>query len=261
MPVLADAFAFVAGYGMRLMLVMQSKAQLRDPALYGPDKAAAILDNCGAEVVFGTKDLGLAKELSERLGYDTVEAYSRSGPRFWRLFRGNRLNVTASDQRRALLLPQEIMRLRPQEMVVLRPGLFPIRARRIRYYREKLFARLVLPPPEVPAIDIPVRMDRGSMTQAAAAPGPEPAPLSPKPKSARSRKGKPAQTAAASPAAAAAKTPMTPFQSDNLMASVFGTAVDLSAYSLEDGKAKAAELLDGLPTVSSLNRGARTAAG
>jgi hypothetical protein len=54
---------------------------------------------------------------------------------------------------------------------------------------------------------------------------------------------------------------MTPFQSDNLMASVFGTAVDLSAYGLEDGKAKAAELLDGLPTVSSLNRGARTAAG
>ena len=72
MPVLADAFAFVAGYGMRLMLVMQSKAQLRDPALYGPDKAAAILDNCGAEVIFGTKDLGLAKEMSERLVFDTV---------------------------------------------------------------------------------------------------------------------------------------------------------------------------------------------
>ncbi|MDX2290684.1 MULTISPECIES: type IV secretory system conjugative DNA transfer family protein, partial [Streptomyces] len=108
------------------------KSQLRDPALYGPDKAAAILDNCGAEVVFGTKDLGLAKELSERLGYDTVEAYSRSSPRFWRLFRGNRLSVTASDQRRALLLPQEIMWLCPYEMIVLRPGFFPIRARRIR---------------------------------------------------------------------------------------------------------------------------------
>ncbi len=48
MPVLADAFAYVAGYNMRMMLVMQSKAQLRDPALYGPDKAAAILDNCGS---------------------------------------------------------------------------------------------------------------------------------------------------------------------------------------------------------------------
>ena len=39
MPVLADAFAFVAGFGLRLMLIMQSKAQLRDRDLYGPDKA------------------------------------------------------------------------------------------------------------------------------------------------------------------------------------------------------------------------------
>ena len=162
MPVLADAFAFVAGYGMRLMLIMQSKAQIRDPALYGPAKAAAMLDNCGAEVVFGTKDLGLMKELSERLGYDTVEAHSRSGPRFWRMFRGTRLNETASDQRRALLLPQEIRRLRSREMIVIRPGMFPIRARRIRYWKELMFSRLVLPPPEVTAIDIPVRMSGGS---------------------------------------------------------------------------------------------------
>ena len=83
MPVLADAFAFVAGYNMRIMLIMQSKAQLRDRDLYGPDKAQAILDNCGLEVVFGTKDLKLTEELSARLGYDTVEASSRSGPEFW----------------------------------------------------------------------------------------------------------------------------------------------------------------------------------
>ena len=262
MPVLADAFAFVAGYGMRLMLVMQSKAQLRDPALYGPDKAAAILDNCGAEVIFGTKDLGLAKELSERLGFDTVEAYSRSGPRFWRMFRGGRLNVTASDQRRALLLPQEIMRLRPQEMVVIRPGLFPIRARRIRYYRERLFSRLVLPPPEVDAIDIPVRLDKGKGAPPAA-PDTAPVAAEPKPKASRARKARPASIeAAAAPTAVAtpAPQPMQPFQSDGLLASVFGKPVDLTEFELPDGKAKVASLLDGTPTVASLNRGLGTAA-
>jgi type IV secretory pathway TraG/TraD family ATPase VirD4 len=41
MPVLAEAFAFVAGFGIRMMLIMQSKAQLRDRNLYGPDKAEA----------------------------------------------------------------------------------------------------------------------------------------------------------------------------------------------------------------------------
>ena len=263
MPVLADAFAFVAGYGMRLMLVMQSKAQLRDPALYGPDKAAAILDNCGAEVIFGTKDLGLAKELSERLGFDTVEAYSRSGPRFWRMFRGGRLNVTASDQRRALLLPQEIMRLRPQEMVVIRPGLFPIRARRIRYYRERLFSRLVLPPPEVDAIDIPVRLDKGKGAPPAATPEAAPVAVEPKPKAQRARKTRPASTDAAAPPPAItspAPQPMQPFQSDGLLASVFGKPVDLTEFELPDGKAKVASLLDGTPTVASLNRGLGTAA-
>ena len=163
MPVLADAFAFVAGYGMRLMLVMQSKAQIRDPALYGPDKATAMLDNCGVEVVFGTKGNELAKELSERLGYDTVDGISRSGPRFWRAFRGTRVNETESDQRRALLLPQEITRLRPQECILLRPGMYPIRARRIRWFRDRFFARLKRKPPVIEPIEVVERMDQGNV--------------------------------------------------------------------------------------------------
>jgi type IV secretion system protein VirD4 len=161
MPVLADAFAYVRGYGMRLMLIMQSKAQLRDRDLYGPDKADAILDNCGLEVVFGTKDLKLTEELSARLGYDTVEATTRSGPRFWQAFRRDKLSMTNSDQRRALLLPQEIARLKPTEAILVRPGMFPIRCRRIQYFNDRTFARLVRQPPEVPAIEIDVRMDQG----------------------------------------------------------------------------------------------------
>lgn len=170
MPVLANAFAFVAGYNMRLMLIMQSKAQLRDPALYGPDKAAAMLDNCGVEVVFGTKDLVLSKELSERLGYDTVDGVSRSGPRFWRPFRGKNLNETESDQRRALLLPQEVMRLKPRDAIVIRPGMFPIKAKRIRYFEDTFFKRLLLDPPEVTPIEVVQLMDQGTVGPAPATP-------------------------------------------------------------------------------------------
>jgi type IV secretion system protein VirD4 len=161
MPVLADAFAYVAGYNMRMMLIMQSKAQLRDRDLYGPDKAEAILDNCGVEVVFGTKDLKLTEELSARLGYDTVEGTSRSGPRFWRAFRRDKLHLTQTDQRRALLLPQEIARLKPTDAIIVRPGMLPIRARRIRYFQDKTFSRLGRRPPEVTPIDIAMRMDQG----------------------------------------------------------------------------------------------------
>jgi type IV secretion system protein VirD4 len=166
MPVLAEAFAFVAGFGIRMMLIMQSKAQLRDRDLYGPDKAEAILDNCGLEVVFGTKDLKLTEELSARIGYDTVEAASRSGPRFWRLFRRDKLSLTESDQRRALLLPQEIVRLKPEEAILIKPGMFPVRAKRIRHYADPLFKRLLRAPPVVPPIDIDVRLDRGPASRA-----------------------------------------------------------------------------------------------
>jgi type IV secretion system protein VirD4 len=175
MPVLADAFSYVAGYNMRLMLIMQSKAQLRAHDLYGPDKAASILDNCGLEVVFGTKDLKLTEELSARLGYDTVEATTRSGPRFWQIFRRDKLSQTNSDQRRALLLPQEIARLKPTEAILIRPGMLPILCRRIQYFKDRVFARLVRQPPEVPAIEIDVRLDQGKPSAPAAGGGSSPA--------------------------------------------------------------------------------------
>ena len=171
MPVLADAFAYVAGYGIRIMLIMQSKSQLRDRDLYGPDKAEAILDNCGLEVVFGTKDLKLTEELSARLGYDTVEASSRSGPLFWRALKKDRLSTTESDQKRALLLPQEISRLASHEAIIVRPGMLPIRARRIVYYKEALFSRLLRRPPEVRPIEVILRMDQGKGFEPIAAEG------------------------------------------------------------------------------------------
>lgn len=163
MPVLADAFAHIAGYNVRLMLVMQSKAQLRDRDLYGPDGASAILDNCGLEVVFGTKDLKLTEELSARLGYETVEGTSSSGPRFWRAFRNSKMNMTQSDQRRALLLPQEVAQLDPSEAILLRPGTFPVRCKRIRYYEDPRFKSLVRKPPVILPIPIEVRLDAGPL--------------------------------------------------------------------------------------------------
>lgn len=206
MPVLADAFAYVAGYNIRMMLIMQSKAQLRDRDLYGPDKAEAILDNCGLEVVFGTKDLKLTEELSARLGYDTVEGRTRSGPRFWQALHRDKLNMTESDQRRALLLPQEIARMGPLDAILVRPGIYPIRCKRIRYFRDKTFSRLVRQPPVVPPIDVVVRLDQGKgfkpiatavlSSTPASAPAPAPASAS--------------VPASAAPSSAAAPTAVTP---------------------------------------------------
>lgn len=144
-PVLAHAFSFVAGYGLRLLPVIQSPSQLR--ALYGPDVTEEILTNCGVEVVFAPKELKIAQELSDRLGFYTYSARSRSRPTG--LSPGRR-STTASDQRRALMLPQELMQLPPDALLILKAGLPPTRGRKIAYYRERVFQRRLRPAPDIP---------------------------------------------------------------------------------------------------------------
>ena len=143
-PVLAHAFAWVAGYGLRLLPVIQSPSQLR--ALYGPDLTEDILTNCGVEIVFAPKELKVAQDLSERLGYYTYSARSRSRPSG---LAAGRRSLTESDQRRALMLPQELMQLPADRLIVLKAGLPPVRARKIVYYRERAFLDRLRPAPMI----------------------------------------------------------------------------------------------------------------
>lgn len=66
------------------------------------------MTNCGIELVFAPKELKIAHELSDRLGFYTMDGRSRSRPAG--LSPGRR-STTVSDQRRALMLPQELMQL------------------------------------------------------------------------------------------------------------------------------------------------------
>ena len=101
--VLAHGFSFVAGYGLRMLAVLQSPSQLR--AEYGPDLAEEIVANCGVEIAFTPKELKIAQELSARLGDYTYEGRSRSRPSG---LSSGRRSQTESEQRRALMLPQEL---------------------------------------------------------------------------------------------------------------------------------------------------------
>jgi type IV secretion system protein VirD4 len=146
--VIAHAFSYVAGYGLRLLAVLQSPAQLR--AEYGPDLAEEIMANCGLEVAFAPKELKVAQGLSERLGYWTYAGRSNSRPTL--LSKGNR-STTETDQRRALMMPQELIQMPAGKLVALRAGLPPVRADKIVYWRERAFARPVAPPPSIPVHD------------------------------------------------------------------------------------------------------------
>jgi len=145
--VIAGAFSYVAGYGIRLLPVIQSRSQLR--AVYGEHVADEIVANCGVEIAFTPKELRVANELSERIGYVGQEAVTKSLTIHGIL--ANR-SKSMSDHRRALLLPQELMQFPGDELLLLRGGMPPIRADKIRYYGDRHFTRRLAPPPSVAPI-------------------------------------------------------------------------------------------------------------
>ncbi len=152
--VIASAFSYVAGYGIRLLPVIQSRSQLR--AVYGEHVANEIVANCGVEVAFTPKELRVANELSERIGYVGQESVTKSLTIHGIL--ANR-SKSMSDQRRALLLPQELMQFPESELLLLRGGIPPIHGDKIRYFADGLFRSRVLAAPVVAPIPRTIRDD------------------------------------------------------------------------------------------------------
>ena len=152
--VIASAFSYVAGYGIRLLPVIQSRSQLR--AVYGEHVANEIVANCGVEVAFTPKELRVANELSERIGYVGQESVTKS-----LTIQGILANrsKSMSDQRRALLLPQELMQFPDGELLLLRGGIPPIHGDKIRFFANGLFRSRVMPAPVVPPIPKTIRDD------------------------------------------------------------------------------------------------------
>ncbi len=163
--VIAHAFAYVAGYGLRLLPVLQSPAQLR--AEYGADLAEEIIGNCGVEIVFGPKDVKVAQTLSDRLGTYTYAGRATSRPAG---LSAGRRSHTESDQRRPLMLPQELLQMPPDRLLVLRAGLPPVRGRKIVYWRERAFTRRLHPAPVPAARALPPPPGASEVASPASAP-------------------------------------------------------------------------------------------
>ncbi|OYY79052.1 MAG: conjugal transfer protein TraG [Sphingomonas sp. 28-62-20] len=145
--VIASAFSYVAGYGIRLLPVIQSRSQLR--GVYGEHVADEIVANCGVEVAFTPKELRVANDLSERLGYLGQDSVTKSLTINGLL--ANR-SKSISEHRRALLLPQELMQFPPEKLILLRGGIPPIIGDKIVYYKSRFFVGRAFPAPVVPAI-------------------------------------------------------------------------------------------------------------
>jgi type IV secretion system protein VirD4 len=142
-----SSLAFLAGYGVRAVLVAQSLNQI-DKA-YGPHHA--ILDNCHVRVAFTPNDDRTAKRLADTLGTATeLRALKNlSGRRFAAWL--SHTAVSEQETPRALLTVGEILQLGAEEALVLVCGQPPIRARKLKYYTDRNFLGRRLPPPVLAA--------------------------------------------------------------------------------------------------------------
>ena len=147
-PVIANSTAFLPGYNVRALVIVQSHSQLVEK--YGADGAKSLRKMLAARIVYPPKEYDDAESISKELGTTTVRQKSFSRP-LW----GTRSpTVSISEQPRRLLLPQEITNLGAGRMILFYEGLRPVLARRITYWQDPVFAKRVLPPPEVPKLDV-----------------------------------------------------------------------------------------------------------
>ena len=145
LDVFQEALAFIAGYGMKALLIVQDLSQLY--AAYTKDES--IISNCHIRIAYAPNKIETAELLSKMAGTATVEHTQRQ-------YSGHRLavvlqNVNTNEQivSRPLLTADECMRLPSEDELVFVAGHAPIYAKKIIYYKDPEFAaRCAIPAPE-----------------------------------------------------------------------------------------------------------------
>lgn len=149
LPSFKRGIGYFAGYGLTVLTIIQTPAQLSD--IYGPDGAAAYMDNAGVEIVFTPKSLKEARNLSDRFGTHAME--SRSTSKSKHLIDSKGTTISTSEQKRALMMPQELLAMDQSQALVIIAGHPPVKANKLRFYAEEVFLeRSRIPPPDIPSI-------------------------------------------------------------------------------------------------------------
>ncbi|WP_394481640.1 type IV secretory system conjugative DNA transfer family protein [Roseateles sp. LYH14W] len=149
---IVTAAPFLAGYNLRLLTVVQAMSQL--DSVYGDKEARTFATNHGLQILYAPREQRDADEYSAMLGQFTELATSRGRSSSFGAHGHSSVSRNESDQRRALLLPQEIKELGSARLAIILENCKPILGEKICYYRENEFLARLLPPPTVPVMDV-----------------------------------------------------------------------------------------------------------
>lgn len=127
MEILEKAIGYVAGYGMKMMLVVQSLDQLNK--IYTKDNA--FLSNCQTQVFYTTNENQTSEYISKTIGQETIITKSRTG--------GLKGSTTINKSGRDLLKAEEMRRFPLNQILLLVGGKFPIKTKKILFFKDKRF--------------------------------------------------------------------------------------------------------------------------
>ena len=145
--IIASAVAYMAGYNLRLLPIIQSMAQL--DATYGKEVSRTIITNHALQIIYAPREQQDANDYSEMLGYTTVRKQN--------VTRGREVSRSETEERRALMLPQELKAMGFDKEVFLYEGLpHPVLCEKIKYYQDRHFTSRLLPKVPIPALQIKV---------------------------------------------------------------------------------------------------------
>ena len=146
--IIASAVSYMAGYNIRLLPIIQSMAQL--DATYGKDVSRTMITNHALQIVFAPREQQDANDYSDMLGYTTVRKQNVTRGR-------TRADVSRShsEERRALMLPQELKAMGTDKEVFFYEGIpHPVMCDKIRYYQDRHFTARLLPKAPIPALKV-----------------------------------------------------------------------------------------------------------
>jgi len=134
LEVLEKGIGYVAGYGMKMMLILQSLDQLFK--IYG--KENGFLSNCQAQVFYTSNDETTANYVSKLLGKETIEQFTQSNKTVGTIIKSESQQFLGKD----LLAPDEVGRFPSDKIIIKLSGRNPIKSDKIVYFLEKEYADL-----------------------------------------------------------------------------------------------------------------------
>ncbi|WP_282610789.1 type IV secretory system conjugative DNA transfer family protein [Pelagibius sp. Alg239-R121] len=152
MQAVVDATTILPGYGGRMCLIVQTPSSIA--GLYGREQAEVVMDATQVKVWMAPNSETTKLKLSQSLGNETVAVKSVSGKKWGST---DQQSESFSEKGRALMTPEEVGRLDEEQLLVTVQNRYPIRANKVRYWKDRHYGPLFksqknLPWPEIPVV-------------------------------------------------------------------------------------------------------------